>query len=79
MRKMLLGIYLAVLGLPCLLLLGSGSFGIVCTILLYIASALLVLDGFFAMGPKSHEDGEEDDQPPLPPQYKSDAGNDTNH
>ena len=70
MRKMLLGIYLAVLGLPCLLLLGSGAVGIVCTILLYIASLLLVIDGFFAMGPKSREDGEENIEPPLPPQYK---------
>jgi len=71
MRKMLLGIYLALLGIASLMLFLriGGWFWLILTIVFFAASAHAVIDGYFSWGPKSREDGEES-EPPLPPQYK---------
>lgn len=69
MRKMLLGIYLALLGIGALFMLGFSSAGFILALILFAVSAYFTLDGFFTWGPKAREDGE-DSEPPLPPQYK---------
>ena len=69
MRKMLLGIYLALLGIGALFMLGFSNAGFILALILFAVSAYFTLDGYFTWGPKSREDGE-DSEPPLPPQYK---------
>lgn len=72
MRKMLLGIYLALMGIASLILiLENGSeFWIIPTIVFFGCSAYSVIDGYFTWGPKARADEEEHDDPGLPPQYK---------
>jgi hypothetical protein len=69
MRKMLLGIYLALMGIAVLIGLGGSAGGVIIALLLFVVSAHFTLDGYFTWGPKAREDGE-DSEPPLPPQYK---------
>lgn len=69
MRKMLLGIYLALLGIAVLIGLDNSEIGLLLALVLFFTSAYFTLDGYFSWGPKSREDGE-DSEPPLPPQYK---------
>ena len=69
MRKMLLGIYLALLGIAVLIGMDNSELGIFFALILFFVSAHFTIDGYFTWGPKSREDGE-DSEPPLPPQYK---------
>ncbi len=69
MRKMLLGIYLALLGIAVLIGLGGSEIGVIAAVVLFFVSAHFTIDGYFTWGPKAREDGE-DSEPPLPPQYK---------
>ncbi|MBQ2725076.1 MAG: hypothetical protein IJF78_05160 [Clostridia bacterium] len=69
MRKMLLGIYLALLGIAVLIGFGVGTVSGLAALAFFFTSAHFTLDGYFTWGPKAREDGE-DSEPPLPPQYK---------
>ena len=71
MRKMLLGIYLALLGIASLaLFLHSGGWiWFITTLILFAVSAYCALDGYFGWGPTARAE-EDEPQPPLPPQYK---------
>lgn len=72
MRKMLLGIWLAVIMLASLILIfvTGSEFWLIAAIVFFVCSAYCTVDGYLTWGPKAREDGDEDDQPPLPPQYK---------
>ncbi|MBQ4353618.1 MAG: hypothetical protein IJC71_01855 [Clostridia bacterium] len=69
MRKMLLGIYLALLAVGALILflaLNSLLFASA-AILLVIISAYFIIDGWFLSGPRSRE---EEHDPKIPPKYR---------
>ncbi len=71
MRKMLLGIYLALLGIAALVMFLriDGWFWFIMTIGLFAVSGYFILDGFFGWGPAARME-EDENNSDIPPQYK---------
>lgn len=71
MRKMLLGIYLALLGIAALTLFlrFDGWFWFAATLVLLTVSAYFTLDGFFGWGPRARAE-EDENASDIPPRYK---------
>lgn len=69
MRRMLLGIYLALLGCAALLLVFIfGMWMLPVAFVLFAVSLYFTVDGWFLSGPRAREEGE--DGPNIPPSYK---------